>query len=396
MVESALKWGNSVAKAYLDRGGSKAGSHSFLDETQGGKFRDHLPTGSHYLPPDGDLDELLAKLDDRSPKIVRPCHPLDFYGMVDVIRSLNHSIKTKEEVRKAILEVLQWGRGKEVASYMEYETGTPFDRNIGILVQDFYPQTWGDASSGSIIEHPHQRGFFRISDRTEGTYDSDGVCTDRRSHGKDTDMESVIKLYRKVQESGLIPSSHSFQMEWVKKGKALWVVQNRLFKPFEKPGDFEVTDKSLRDPESTYLTSDLSAFGITGSEGTEPMPRAELTLGYEPTQHLETVREFIRTREKYSAVAYAHNGFDGGHVSCPLEIQPRNLSVYLPYHPSSVLVHGDYRWMQKAKVTLGGLGAYSADGYYAFGNMVRNQSPEEDVWVKVISNGITGALCFVK
>lgn len=397
MLETDIKSDHPLAKKYLDKGGSKAGTRAFLDETQDGKFREHLPTGSHYLPPDGDIEELLSKLDEESPKIVRGCHPLDFYGMVDVIPSLAYLIRTKAEVRSAIKKVLQWSKGEDVASYMEYETGEPFDKKIGILVQDFYPKTWGDPRSGSIIEHPHKRGFFRIFDRTEETYNSDGVPHDRSAVWKDAQAERVIKLYRKVQESGLIPSTHSFQMEWVKQGGSLWIVQGRLFKPFEKPGDFEVTYESLGDQLNTHLTRDLSAFGITAPEGTEPMPRADLTLGYVTQDHIGTVREFIRSRKDHPAVAYAHNGFNGDHSSLPLEIQPGNLRVYLPYHPSSVLEHGDFRWMQKAQVTLGGLGAYSPEsGVPLYGDLRRNQEPGDDVWVKVISNGITGALCFVE
>ncbi len=400
MLENNIKWDQPLAKEYLDRGGSKAGAYTFLAETQDGKYAQNLPTGTHYLPPGGEVEEVLARLDPHTKKIVRACHPLDVTGMVDVLPTEMKDLKTPEQVRAAIQKVLEDSRSEEVASYVEYESGAPFDQEVGILIQDFLPHIESGVRRGSIVEHPHMRGVYRIFDTvSEFTCDADGrrytngldgrVATSRN----DRQVNGIIDLYRRVQESGLMPSSHSFQMEWVKKGPALWFLQSRLFKPFEKPGDFEVNWQSYGKMSDTCLTRDLSAFGVTGPEGTEPMHRADLTIGY--NWDPEIAREFIALREGEKEVAYAHNGFDGGH-SLPLDLQPRNMRVYLPYHPSSVLEHGSFRWLQKAGLTLGGLGAYNSNGGHSFGERCRHQEPDQEVFVKIISNGITGAMCFVE
>ncbi len=383
MPEKTLHWEHPLAKDYLDRGGSKAGAYAFLAETQDGRFDQNLPTGTHYLPPGGDPEEMLARLDPNTKKIVRACHPLDFTGMVDVIYTDSHALTTPNQIRGAIQRVLVDSRRDAVASYVEYESGAPFDNGVGIFVQDFMDHLEFGTQRGSIVEHPHKKGMYRICEgEDEYTAQSDARPPDL----------SVTQLYRRVQESGLVPSTHSFQMEWVRNRNTLWFLQARLFKPFEPPGDFDVNECSFGG--EAIVTRQFDVFGLTGPEGTEPMHRADLTVGYDGNP--KTACKFVALRAGERAVAYAHNGFDSGH-SLPLEIMPRNMTAYLPYHPNALLGHGSFRWVQKASVTLGGLGAYGpASPSARYERRCSHQALNKDILVKVISNGITGAMCFVK
>lgn len=392
MNPESIHWDNAEARRYLmEQGGSKAGSYAFLADTQA-ELRKHLPSGTVYLAPSEDLGRVLERIDSSRGKIVRVCHPLDVFGMVDVIPS-ELNVSGKDAVREAIERVRAQSTSEDVADYVEYETGKPFDGKIGVLIQDY-----NEGKSGSIIEHPHQKGVFRIAHGySEYTFrETDG---DLR-----TPAREVLGLYRKVQESGLMPSSHSFQMEWGKRDGEVLFYQARLFKPYEPAADFQLDDLNQDfDPDYFDITRPFDTFGLTGPEGTDVMHRADLSVDFSVSDPEAIIREFLRLRENESRVAYAFNTFDN-RGSSPLFVQPRNMGAYLPYNPKAILAHGDFRWVQKAPVTLVGMGfrkpprgekeAITLGSGIEGGRAIQN--PSEEIQLKVYSNGIRGMIHFME
>lgn len=391
MNSENIHWENAKARRYLmEQGGSKAGSYAFLADTQA-ELRKHLPSGTVYLAPGEDLGRILERIDSSRGKIVRACHPLDVFGMVDVIPS-EVTVGGSDAAHAAIERVRANSTSEDVAAYVKYETGKPFDRQVGVLIQDH-----NEGQSGSIIEHPHHRGVYRIAHGF-----SEYTFTD-----KDRELgpipREVLGLYRKIQESGLMPSSHSFQMEWGARGGQVLFYQARLFKPYEPPADFDIEELSRGlDPDYFDVTKSFDTFGFTGPEGTEVMHRADLSPDNSTRNPEEMIREFLRLREKEPQVAYAFNTFNN-RGSSPLFVQPRNMGAYLPYHPNAILEHGDFRWAQKAPVTLVGMGfrlppqaekeAITVASTIEEGRSI--QRPTEEIRLKVYSNGTHGMIHFV-
>ncbi|MFA6023730.1 MAG: hypothetical protein WC777_00735 [Candidatus Gracilibacteria bacterium] len=390
MSSESIRWENADARRYLmEKGGSKAGSHAFLRDTQA-NLREHLPSGTVYLAPGEDPVRILERIDFSRQKIVRACHPLDVFGMVDVIPS-EAKVRGRDAVLAAIERVRADSTSEDVAAYVEYETGKPFDGQVGILVQDH-----NEGQSGSIIEHPHQRGVFRIAHEfSEYTFTE-----------ADRDLSPVTKkvlaLYRKVQESGLMPYSHSFQMEWGERNGGVLFYQARLFKPHEPAADFDL-EGLTRDLDGDYfdVTRPFDAFGLTGPEGTEVMHRADLTPDISTRNSEETIREFLQLRENETQVAYALNTFHN-RESLPLWVQPRNIGAYLSYQ-TSILAHGDLRWVKRAPVSLVKMGfrkpprgekeAITLTSIIEEGRSI--QRPYEEIRLKVYSNGIQGMIHFM-
>lgn len=394
MILEDIQWENSDAKEYLaDMGGSKSGAHAFLQDTQP-ELHDHLPPNTHYLAPGEDVKKFLDKVSFRNQVVVRGCHALDVTGMVDVVPT-EVGVSGREQVRKAIASVLESARSDDVKSYMEYESGMPFDGEIGILVQDYCKGV-----RGSIIEHPHERGIFRIGSEYDGEVD-EMVCDEQGRQfklfgkiekrgirevkddfwGARTRAQEVIDFYRMVQESGLMPETHSFQMEFGKEQKTgkLRFFQARLFKPFEPFADFDALEQFSGDA-GVSITNEFGVFGITPPEGSAVMYRAELD------------REFVDRWRNKENVAYAYNNY-GHHEVTALDVQPRNMAAYLPYQPVSVLEHGHFRWMQKAPLSLIGLGRKIPGKDWMPGpDLIQNIS--DVVKLRIVSDGFCGVIRF--
>lgn len=401
-----IHWEEPLAHEYLtELGGSKSGAYAYLDDTQP-VLRPHLPSGTKYLAPEDNVEKFLDKIDYSKPKIVRGCHPLDVFGMVDVIPT-QIDVRGREAVRQAVYDLLGWTRkNREARSFIEYESGQPFDGKVGILVQDFCGKV-----RGSIIQHPHERELYRIGHVApafigdeivdEDNCDGTGNVIEQfhfmrnkndpkkfkktPSHEKEI-TKRIIQLYRKIQESGLMPASHSFQMEFGQEDDTgeIKFYQARLFKPFQPMADFDLNDLDLEGKWS--VTSPYNAFGITSPEGSEIMHRAELT------------KEFINRRKKERQVVYAHNAYEHRQTT-PLDVQPRNIYGFLPYQHHCILEHGYYRWSQKAPVTLVGAGSQMPGVFWGsdknpFYEPV--QKINQTVRVKLFSNGFRGIIQFVE
>jgi len=354
------------------------------------------------LAPDKDVEKFLDTIDCTKAKVVRGCHAFDVFGMVDVIPT-EINVVGREAIRYAIQSVLKIASQNKIRKFVEYETGKPFDGKIGIFVQDYIGQ-----NRGSIIEHPHENGIFRIG-RVTPTWISDEnvdeeICDEtgnaadyficgrkgeKLKYKKESvfgrneaqERKKVIELYRKVLDAGLLPSSHSFQMEYgIEEATGeIKFYQARLLRPFEPMADFDINELELGD--FYWIARQYGALGVTSPQGLEIMHRAELT------------KEFIHRWRKEKHVAYAHNNYKNRGTT-ELDVQPRNLGAYLPYQ-YQVLEHGHYRWLQKAPVTLIGMGR-------CFPNKIhtelyqRVQEINEAVRVRIFSDGFQGAIQFVE
>lgn len=397
-MQNGIHWDNPDAKSYLDElGGSKSGAYAYLNDAQP-EIRKHLPAGTKYLASGEDIDEFLRKdVDCSVAKVVRGCHKLDVDGMVDVIPT-EMNITGRENVRDAIFSVLDAARNPEVKSFVEYESGETFHGDIGVLVQDFCGR-----ERGSIIEHPHQKGVFRIChvtpvlgstilDLDEGLFDEHGqlvprTVIDQNRDDKDKQFISlsltqrIIQLYRLVRDAGLMPASHSFQMEFGvhHKTREIMFYQSRLFRPFLPKADFDLLDLDIPGRHLTHPTFQFDSFGLTSAEG-EELSVAELN------------QESVDHYKDDSKIAYGYNAYEH-RCSTPLNVQPRNLHAFLPYG-YQILEHGYYRWMKKAPIALVGVRRTLADRErhpHVYGNLeLPVQDIDEPIQIRIISNGISG------
>ncbi|MBU1124184.1 hypothetical protein KJ652_06410 [Patescibacteria group bacterium] len=378
-----LQWQNPQAKEQIEWGGSKAGSYEFA--------RQHCPDLSKYLPdhffclePGFDVNVCTNMMNLDNPKIVRGCDRRDFAGMVDVLKSIPN-VTGKDAVRAAIHEVLAHAKDPGVKSYVEWETGKPFDGNIMVQIEDYHGQ-----ERGSIIEHPHERGVYRIGNvigNPVAYYDED-ICDETgrgllTSSMEQPDFEHVhkdplvkespeiIDLYQCVRESGLIPNDYSFQMEYVIEdfSRRIRFTQARLFKQFDPADNFKI------DVPSTHMRTLVrlyECFGKTPKEGVE-LPLATLYT------------RSIHAHKDDQGVAYVY-GQEEVHESAPLHIQPDNMAAYLPAAGRGALLeHGHYRWMQKASLTL----CSSCNLDFMMPNMadkIKN--------VRLYANGLIGAIAW--
>jgi hypothetical protein len=346
-----LSWGDKKAMESITGGGSKAGPvRHILNNYEGENLREYLPANSDYLEPGGDINSFLQKIDFSKPKIVRACHPFDFNGMVDVIET-HKNINGREIVRQSIEQILKQADSDSVKSWMKYESEIDFDGKVGILVQDYIGPV-----TGSIIEYPHEKGTYRIFTEDTTTPPNESIAADlvfdgtsfidefntkdqKTFKGNNTicsnnsyhdSTPQIVELYKKVKDSGLIPDSHSFQMEFGidTKTNRVKFYQARIFRPF-------VT----KEPGNT-LFCPYRSFGTTNG--------SELIL---PLRYLSTYA--IGSQEPSAYVFHNSNpGSDDHRKPSGLDVMPNNLCAYLiPADTSHKLLnHGHFRWIQRAPV----------------------------------------------
>ena len=398
MQISQLHWQEPKAKQYLEQlNGSKSGAHFFLYDTQP-DLRAQLPTNAKYLAPGDDVEQFVKSLDYAKPKVVRGCHLLDFVRMVDVIDTVKAS-KGRLDVRKAIDDVLEQAAGEDVRSFVEYESGIQFDGKIGILVEDYYGE-----ERGSIVEHPHMKGIYRVGKvtptvlydlaqlSTVGKYNVDEEICDVNGRVIDPfntkstenivfqsfqsieqdEARKVINLYKKISDSGLIPEGYSFQMEYGinKTTQEPIFYQARLFKQFAERASYEIDVL-----EWDCRTTPFSTFGITPESG------IEVNLAY-------LDEEGIKHSSNKESVAFAYSASGKNQRgSTSLDIQPKNMKVYLPYQ-EQLLEHGHYRWLQKAPISLPSVVREIDDKLESSIHF----AAEEGIKVRVCSNGIVGGI----
>lgn len=363
-----IAWENPVAEQYLrERGGSKNGSREFLRDTKPG-LQPHLPHGDYLSPEEQDIERFLDTIDFTRGKVVRACLWLDVFGVVDATPTKISN--GREETRKIIFELLAAAHDPSVGSYIEYESGKPFDKKIGILVQDYCGEV-----GGSILEHPHERGIFHVAKVvrnpsrqgedaiSESVYDESGYMLDeapdqKRGQNKrlqadpDSSVPDIIALYKKIRESGLFPSSWSFQMEYgydTKGGRNALVqfYQARLFRPYSPAADFDLAELIHKKCMLEVLTARYGTYGVTPVGGLV-VPCANLSA---------------RSSEKFAihpSMAYIYDTEQSRQASTPLKVQPKNMSAYLAVG-TKPLEHGNYRWIQKANVALTGMNEVAID-----------------------------------
>jgi hypothetical protein len=348
-----LQWQNKDAMtAIVNNGGSKAGSTNFIQEHLAG-LREYLPGDSHYLAPNEDLETFLSKIDFSKPKIIRACHPYDFCGLVDVIDT-HKNVDGRDQTREKILAIFQQAQSQELKSWVNYDIGdNQFDGQVGILVQDYIGPI-----CGSIIEYPQKPGFYRISTENTSTpanqnYAKDLVCDikgnfidplrsrvdqdqpyenpwsislDNEFHQR---VPEVIRLYRTIKDSGMIPDSHSYQMEFgiEPQSQGLKFYQARIFRPF-------TNIEQITSGASPYL-----AFG--------DCPDSDLIL---PIRYLS--REAASSNDP-TAFYFSNSSVDNRNLHrkpTSLDIQPENMQAYLvPINEGlKLLEHGHFRWAQRA------------------------------------------------
>lgn len=320
------------AQKYINQYGGKAGGWFYLRDL-GGFEKDLLPLV--YLDGKQAMSEATKQFPETfAEQIVRATHPNDYEGLVDALRT-HKDVKNQFGLELAI----EWIREEETSSllrsYSEYE-GQRFEGSVGIMIQPQNPSL----KRGSLVEHPHERGTYLI-DLVDESYDipqinrtvvnGELIDSSRMMHPLTNDViNKVVDLYRRVRESGFIPESHSFQMEFglnysFEDKSLVLFYQSRPFLKFER-APFKL-DK---------LFEDYDCFGITPEEGLIlPVVR---TFGGERVNGLNSPFAMI---------------VDNMSCSLPLSVQPRNLEVFLPIGLRvNSLEHNTYRWIRKARVSI--------------------------------------------
>lgn len=145
---------------------------------------------------------------------------------------------------------------------------------------------------------------------------------------------AAINLYQKVRDSGLIPESHSFQMEFSIKDKQdlaqIYFLQARLHRPFIE---------AVEIPKLAGRIPVFNGLGITPEEG------LLLPLGKATAQDMKRL-------QGEAAAAYVHNG--SNRRSPPsLDFHPKNMTAYVipgGTQGNAQNTHGHYRFLNKAPV----------------------------------------------
>lgn len=409
MLKPNLTYDNAEARAYLEqRGGSKAGVHAYLFDKEP-ELRKHLPK-SDYLPAEEDAEIFAESIDFDTPKIVRGCHYLDVTGLVDVLKT--QIVRTRQQLRRAIENIRTSAKSDAVKNFAEYESDKPFDGKIGVLVQTYHGE-----HHGSIVEHPHKKGIYRIEEQipTQGdgifspktwvnTYfaDSTGrllnIDTIKRMRMPGQSLTSyvtpgymnnsrleyltrAVALYRKVVESGIYPHSHAPHMEFGIDGKTreIMAYQARIFRAYEEAQDFDPHELIRKQKNSLAygLSLPFQTFGITQGM-TLPM-----TVMY---------RDSVAKHKDKKEMAYAW-GNASSRKSTDLDIMPKNISAFLPFQFAHALEHGYFRWIQKADVSVLGFGPQMQYIRWHLMGQTDGTVEDEDVFmpVHIVSNGIFGA-----
>lgn len=283
---------------YIQEWGGKIGGHLYLKDRGG--FDAYLPDAA-FLKPNEPIEAIKTWLSKytrlmgtpnrqfSAPLIVRASHPNDFDGFVDVLHT-EPNVKLQEKLEEIIENIRMQGKSKEVFRWSNWE-GKPYDGHIRVMVakqltirDSLYTHT---CNSGSVVEHPHQRGTFivdYIEPHLVGNekefhrmvvknnevlhYSSDGewLNPDELPKRIFDILPEIVNLYALVRNSGLVPNTDSFQMEYghsttpEKDKHPLQFFQARLFKPFEEP-QFDLP--TMRGG----LTLPYAVFGMTSPEG---------------------------------------------------------------------------------------------------------------------------------
>lgn len=336
-----LRWDNEFARKCAMEGGSKIGFDRFARQSKA--LRPYLlPTIE--VPPGEDTALILAKspLDKSRTYVVRGGDPRDMVGLVDVIRTEIDVLGAESEVIRAVDEVRASVKNG-ARSFFMYEWGVE-PEEPGVIVQP-YIRGW----HGSLAEHPHTPGIYHLSvidsrgihlfeevfTENGDRIDTDtGQINDRDSNVPQHIPQEAINVYRMVRESGFVPASHSFQMEFVMDKADLYALQARLFRPFEPAAEFRV-------PPAWGEVAYYGVYGITPPEG--------VTVTAVPLTK-EAVDRFYCSEN----VGYVYAPY-GPHASTSLDVQPKKMAVYFaPSRTGAILEHGHYRWVQKAPLAVTG------------------------------------------
>jgi hypothetical protein len=323
-----------LPEPYIREFGGKAGAFFYLQEWGG--FEQHmLPLD--YLAPKENFSKIAHKFNDWNRRhIIRSTHPNDHEGLVDILHT-EHRVQEKKEFPRVIKEIRKEANHPSVFEYSEYE-GQPYNGKIGIMIQ---PQ--GPHDRGNIIEHPHKRNVFLIDyvEPTMGIDDNvytkviveDGDINMMSSYGgpKETTVQQIVELYRKIRETEWIEPDMSFQMEF-------GVNHNNMFpdkeyvlfyqaRPFKK---FESSPFKITSPWK------FECYGITPKEG--------IVL---PIRHSNTFERVSNEEEPFAWIPHNLRG------KFPAIFHPKNMAAFLPVgNRVNFLEHNTFKWIRKADISI--------------------------------------------
>lgn len=338
-----LHWQNPRAQELILSGGSKAGVYRFLSEHP--TLREHLPENTQIMEPGDDPKKFTEsiKFGNRR-KIVRGFHKFDFFGMVDVLKSI--PAITPDTLSGNIDIVLGEAKSRDVMSFEEYEFGQGvYDGNIEVMSQDFY-----SGNPYLIAKNPHLRDSYIIEQVRAGSaprnltnlaiYDFDARNT--RIHSSfsridtnETLERAMIDFFKEVIDLGIAPEGFTIMMELGldEKTDKFVIYQVKLFRKIEPVDDFYT-------PGLPHTMEPWQSFGKTSERGIELKS--------------DTLNEaFIEQYVDEENMCYVNKSML--YESSPLSVQPKNMYTFISFD-EGILVHGACRWTMKADVFMKMLG----------------------------------------
>jgi hypothetical protein len=301
--------------------------------------------------------------------IVRATHTNDHEGLVDVLYT-SGPINEQKLIKRKIALARRRAKTPEVFAFNRYE-GNPYDGKVHVMIQRY---NHGD--SGSIVEHPHERGTFLIDivgrpsvERRDTRIDHVVIAGDRTINEtrstycgqNDFMLHEIVELYKKVRETGFIDPNYSFQMEFgVNEGCEnmgyVLFYQARPFLKFKEPA-FDMRGNLGR----------YQCFGMTPPEG--------IVLPV-----VKTVPNLCEANNIDYPFAWLGFPFT---KSAPLACQPRNLAAFVPIGLRiNSLTHNTFRWVKKAPISIL---APELTGWFLSDVQTGDQ-------LRIISNGIESSL----
>lgn len=289
------------------------------------------------------LDTVLRDFNSfRKPVIVRGSHPNDYHGFIDVIPTIR-DVSTISELEKAIDKIESTVASEDVRVHAE-DWGQPYTPTVHILIQEQSPSF----AVGSMLRHPHNGNieiiYFDLSE--DGRYypsyawvNKKGLTHLSSSGISDAEIEELIELYKKIENSGIVDNEWAQQVEFGL--KPLNFFQARPFKKLRTAEEFAIPEPA--DKTKPYLTTNC-CFGITDSKG------IEMRFQIASTGDAKFWDSMVAKEGEYGLILT-----DKTRRSFPVGKRFGNIRAYCSISSlDHLLLHPDYRLMKKAEYGLAG------------------------------------------
>ena len=308
----------------------------------------------------------------KKPVIMRSSHPNDWHGFVGVVPTTT-DIYDLKDLEDAVKEHESFMRSQEVRRYAQDE-GMPYNEALHHLIQEQDSRYVGammrhpNKPSRIIIEFRQMADLFRKRskwlDLKKFEYDTERreLSSVRGFFGYPEELERLITMYERIEQSGLLPDGWAYQVEFGL--SPLMFFQARPFKKFQA-ANFDAKDIKVNGPHITFD----DVIGITPPEGlTLPIAEADVYSLFQSSADTP----IANVNAPYALIVLGEHAIMEGDV--PITVPIGQLKAYLPTDDAINigighihLSHGYYRFMKRADVSTFG---------YKLQNVDKNDEPD--------------------